>query len=137
MRHTAASLIALSALLLAGCATNRRSQTLTETLAAYANAVRWDGFASAQPFVDPAVRRAHPLSALDMARYRQVRVSDYDEGAGAIPVTQDEVRQVVKIGLINRHTQSERTVVDHQTWRYDPKAHRWWLESGLPDISRD
>ncbi|MDO1529366.1 hypothetical protein QMK61_11055 [Fulvimonas sp. R45] len=135
-RITVAATATLAALLLAGCAADRRSQTLTETLLAYGNAMRWDGFASAEQFVDPEVRRQHPLSPLDMARYQQVRVSDYDEGGGAVPDGENQVRQVVKIGLINRNTQAERTIVDRQLWRYDPKLNRWWLESGLPDITQ-
>jgi len=136
MRRTVICLVALAALLLGGCAADQRSQTLTETLLAYANAVRWDGFPSAWQFVDPKVREAHPLTSLDQARFQQVRVSDYDEGNGPVPVGQNEVQQVVKISLINRNTQSERSVIDHQTWRYDPRKKRWWLESGLPDITR-
>jgi hypothetical protein len=97
---------------------------------------RDDGFASAQQFVDPEVVKQHPLSSLDMARYQQVRVSDYDEGAGAVPAGENEVHQVVKISLINRNTQSERSIIDRQTWRYDPEKKRWWLESGLPDITQ-
>ncbi|WP_329742329.1 hypothetical protein [Dyella sp. A6] len=135
-RIIAIVLIGAALLSLAGCAADQRSQTLTETLLAYGNAIRWNGFQSALQFVDPKVRKAHPLTPLDIARYQQVRVSDYDDDAGAVPVSQNEVQQMVKIGLINRNTQVERTVIDHQTWRYDPKLHRWWLESGLPDITQ-
>ena len=134
-RIIATALIGATVLLFAGCAADRRSQTLTETLLAYGNAIRWNGFPSALQFVDPKVRAAHPLTSLDMVRYQQVRVSDYDDDAGPVPVSPNEVHQLVKIGLINRNTQSERTVIDHQTWRYDPKTHHWWLESGLPDIT--
>ena len=51
-------------------------------------------------------------------------------------VGENEVRQVVRIGIINVNTQAERTVVDQQTWRYDPDKHLWWLVSGLPDVSQ-
>ncbi|QEE26011.1 hypothetical protein CS053_17020 [Rhodanobacter glycinis] len=136
MRRTITCLVALSALLLGGCAADQRSNALTETLLAYANAVRWDGFPSAWQFVDPKVREKHPLTSLDQARFQQVRVSDYDDGNGAVPDGKNQVTQVVKISLINRNTQSERSVIDHQTWRYDPVAKRWWLESGLPDITQ-
>jgi hypothetical protein len=66
-----------------------------------------------------------------------VRVTGYDDGAGPVPDGENEVRQVVQIGLVNINTQSERTVVDRQTWRYDPEKKRWWLMSGLPDITRE
>ena len=43
---------------------------------------------------------------------------------------------MVRIGIININTQAERTVVDQQTWRYDPDKHQWWLTSGLPDVDQ-
>lgn len=137
MRRHLLPLLALVALLCAGCATDQRNQTLITTLSAYAGTLRWGDFQSAQQFVDPAVRAANPPSALDLARYRQVRVTGYDEGAGPVPDGENQVRQVVQIGLVNLNTQSERTVVDRQLWRYDPEKKRWWLMSGLPDITRE
>lgn len=123
-------------LLLAGCAQTRRSDALTDTLSAYRSALRWGSFAQAEQFVDPAYRKAHPLTDLDKARYNQVRVSDYNDDAAPVPVSKTEVRQTVQIGLINRNTQAERTIVDHQVWKYDADKHHWWLESGLPDITQ-
>jgi outer membrane murein-binding lipoprotein Lpp len=137
MRRILSILAVLSVLLLAGCATKTRSDALTTTLKAYGSTVRWGDFQSAAQFIDPAVRAAHPLSPLELARYRQVRVSEYDDGAGPVPSGDFDVQQTVLIGLVNIHTQSERSVVDHQTWHYDEKAKRWWLTSGLPDITQD
>lgn len=138
MRHTPSLAIMLSVLLLtAGCATQKRSDTLTTTLNAYASTMRWGDFQSAAQFIDPKIRAAHPLSKLDLARYKQVQVSEYDSGAGPVPVDENDVQQTVHISLVNIHTQVERTVVDHQTWHYDAKSQHWWLTSGLPDITRD
>lgn len=130
------ALVLVVVLPLGGCASARRSDALNDTLSGYRNALRWGSFAQAERFVDPAYLKAHPLSALDRARYQQVRVSDYDDDAAPVPVNKDEVRQTVQIGLINRNTQAERTIVDHQLWKYDAAKARWWLESGLPDITR-
>lgn len=131
------SILALLTMLLAGCATQRRSDSLTATITAYGNTLRWGDFQSAAQFIDPKLRAAHPLSQLDIDRYKQVRVSDYDNGAGPVPLDANDVQQTVHIGLINIHTQSERSVVDHQTWHYDEVAKHWWLTSGLPDITRE
>jgi hypothetical protein len=59
-------------------------------------------------------------------------------GAGqpAAPVSETEVRQTVEIGLVNINTQAARSVVDNQIWRYDEVQKRWWLTTGLPDITR-
>ena len=136
MRRILSLLVVLSVLLLAGCATQKRSDTLTTTLTAYGSALRWGDFQSAAQFLDPEIRLKHPLSDLEIARYKQVRVSEYDDGNGPVPAADGDVQQTVHISLINIHTQSERTVVDHQTWHYDEKTKHWWLTSGLPDITQ-
>jgi hypothetical protein len=127
--------IVLSVLLLGGCATDQRNESLTNTLTAYSSAMRWGDFQSALQFVDPKVREAHPLSALEMERYQLYKVSGYDDGKGPMPNGKDEVTQVVQISMVNVNTQAERTVTDHQTWRYDAESKHWWLVTGLPDIS--
>ena len=137
MRRIPSFVLVLSILLLAACATQERSDSLTSTLSAYGGVLRWGDFASAAQFIDPKVRAEHPLSDLALARYKQVRVTEYDEGAGPVPISPTEVQQTVRISLVNIHTQSERSVIDHQTWHYDEKAKHWWLTSGLPDITRN
>ena len=136
MRRILSLDLLLSALLLAGCATRERSESLTTTLGAYGSALRWSGFQSAAQFIDPKIRAAHPLTQLDIERYRQVRVSEYDDGAGPVPVDDDDVQQTARISVINVHTQVERSIIDHQTWHYDQKNHHWWLTSGLPRLDQ-
>ncbi|WP_449426686.1 hypothetical protein [Rhodanobacter umsongensis] len=137
MRRTLSILALLSVLLLAGCATQKQGDILTTTLNAYASTLRWGDFQSAAQFIDPEIREKHPLSALDIARYKQVKVSDYDDGNGPLPAGKGKVQQTVHISLVNIHTQTERSIVDHQTWQYDEKTKHWWLISGLPDITQD
>ena len=104
-------------------------------MVAYANALRWGGWEQALAFVAPDTRKEHPLTHLDLERYKQVRMASYNEQP-AVPVGPHEVRQVVQIGLININTQTERTIVDSQLWRYDQKDAHWHLISGLPDITQ-
>jgi hypothetical protein len=120
-------------LLLAGCATHKVENQLTQTLDAYGAALRWGDFESALEFVDPTVLKAHPPTSLELARYKQVRVSAYEE-QGVQTISETEVHQRVTIGLINVHTQVERSIADNQVWKYDAAQQRWWLESGLPQI---
>ncbi len=127
--------LALITLMLAACASAQRNEALTNTLNAYAGVVRWGDFNSALQFVDPKVRSEHPPTPLQMSRYEQFRVTGYDDGQGASPNGENQVRQVVAISLVNNNTQSERTIIDRQTWRYDPESKHWWLVSGLPDIT--
>jgi len=137
MRRLLVLAVLLFTLLVSGCASDKRNQSLTNTLNAYAGVVRWGDFGNALQFVDPKVRAEHPPTPLQMSRFEQFRVTGYDDGNGPSPSGENEVRQVVAISMVNNNTQAERTVIDRQTWRYDPEKKRWWLTSGLPDITRE
>jgi len=127
--------VVLAVALLGGCGTIKNQQTLLQnTLEAYAAVIRWGNFDEAAAFVDPDVLKQHPISALDMERYHQVQVTGYLEQK-AMPVGENEVRQLVEIGLVNVNSQAARSIIDRQLWRWDPKIKRWWLVSGLPDIT--
>jgi hypothetical protein len=122
----------------AGCgslATHSENESLATTLQAYANVVRWGDFDQAVVFVDPQTLKDHPLSSIDMERYKQVKVASYNEQP-PVPAGPHEVRQIVEIGVININTQIERSVIDKQLWRYDEKKKHWHLVSGLPDITQ-
>lgn len=107
---------------------------LDATLDNYAAVIRWGRIEQAVGYVDPASLEAHPVTKLDLARFHQVEVTSYNAQT-PLRIGEHEVRQVVEIGLVNVNTQSARAIVDTQLWRFDPKAGRWWLESGLPDIT--
>jgi len=139
MRHRTTG-FALATLLLAlgACANTEirsRQTLLDETLRSYAATVRWGDIERAQAFIEPAQLAANPPGAIELARFRQVQVSGYD-AQPAVAVSEGEVRQVVQIDLINVNTQAARSVIDRQVWKFDEAAKRWWLVSGLPDISR-
>ena len=140
--HRRAALIAvLSTGLAAACADmsmqhmQSKETILEETLKNYAATIRWGDMLQAQAFVDPAYRQAHPLSDLDMQRYRQVQVTAYNDQPAA-PLNENEIAQTVEIGLVNVNTQAARSIIDRQVWRYDEKQKHWWLMTGLPDITR-
>lgn len=138
MRRIASILVLLlPVLLLAGCATKTRNDSLTTTLKAYGSTLRWGDFQTAAQFIEPKVRAAHPLTPLQLARFQQVRVTEYNDDAGPVPISDTEVRQTAVINLVNVHTQAERSIVDHQTWHYDEATKHWWLMNALPDITRD
>lgn len=121
--------------LLSGCATQKHSRDLLQVaLYDYQSAIRWGNFTGALDFIDPDVLAKKPVSALDLERYGQVQVTGYQvQGSGA--PEEGRFQQVVEIRLVNRHTQAERALLDRQSWRYDAEHRRWWLTSGLPDIT--
>jgi hypothetical protein len=125
-------------LLLAGCASiqnKSKEKARDQTLEGYAAALRWGGFENALSYVDPAVRAAHPLTAQQKALYNTVSIAEY-ETTGPVATGDDTVEQTVQLSLIVKSSQGVRNVVDHQTWRWDGTAKRWWLETGLPDITQ-
>jgi len=130
------TLMALAMLMLAmPVMAKSREKILTETLQTYAATIRWGSIEQADSFVDPEYRAAHPLSQLELDRYKQIRITSYNDTA-PVPVNDDEVRQTVEIGVVNLHTQEARSIIDRQVWKYDRKTKVWLLTSGLPDITR-
>jgi hypothetical protein len=122
--------------LLAGCATQKsKGDLLDATLESYAATLRWGNFEDAVAFVDPETLKAHPLTSVDLGRYRQIRISGYNAQPSR-PAGEGEVIVVAEVVLTNNNTQSVRSVLDRQRWRYDDKAKRWWLVTGLPDITQ-
>lgn len=121
--------------LLAACATSPDGDTklLQETLDDYATTMRWGDIPQAIAFIDPETLAKRPVTSFDLERFRQVRIAGYREQPWAI-TGPGMARQVVEIELINRNTQTVRSMVDAQDWRWDETAKRWWLVSGLPNI---
>ena len=116
-------------------AAKSREKILVDTLRSYAATIRWGSIEQAESFIAPEWRAAHPLTSLELERFRQVRFTAYNERP-AVPVGDFEVHQSVEIGLVNLHSQEARTVIDNQVWKFDKKAKAWLLHSGLPDITR-
>lgn len=128
-------LLLIPLLALSGCFQAKNDALLLEdTLTSYAAAIRWGNIEDALAFVDPETLKAHPVTKLDLDRYHQVQVTTYNDQP-PVRASELEVRQVVEIGLVNTNTQAARSIIDKQVWRFDQKANRWWLVSGLPDIT--
>lgn len=124
----------LSLSLLSACGgPGTREEGLRIRLYNYSAAVRWNEIEQAVGFVDPATLREHPFTEADLARWRQVQVSRYVEGPQGMDA-QGRVVMTVEIELIDRASQSVRSIIDHQRWRYDEPSKTWWLESGLPSL---
>ena len=126
-------LASLVLFMLGGCAsTGKQMSELERSQYAWSAAIRWGDFEGALNLVDPEHRDEHPVSDLQLERYKQVQVSHYRELA--TEPGEAEARREIEIGLINRHTMTERTQRYTERWRYDAEAKRWWLASGLPDF---
>lgn len=122
-------------LLLAACAATTRKDALTEALYSYQSLIRWGHFQEAASMLDPKYLEKSPISRLDWDRYQQIQVSGYN-ASDALPMGEDQVQVVVQLEYINIHRQTPRSITDRQIWRYDAEAKRWWLTTGLPDLSQ-
>jgi hypothetical protein len=124
---------------LAGCASLGDMAKPTEQRAKdmamydFSSDIRWNDWDAAYDFVDPKTKLEHPLTPVDSARFKQVEVAGYDI-VSSLP-GQDTIDQQVKLQLINRNTQVPRTIVYREHWRWDSTDKRWWLTTGLPDIT--
>ncbi len=128
------ALVACILLLLAACASNPGVRQRDEALYLYASAMRWSDFEAAMGFIDPEVLAKNPPTSVELARLGQLQVTGYHVQRNA-QTAEDRFEQVVEIRLVNRNTQVERSVMDRQQWRWDAKAKRWWLTSGLPNLA--
>jgi hypothetical protein len=136
-KYALTALILGCALLLGACASdNKRTQSLDFTLQQYEQVIRWSQWDGAVDFLAPGYLEKEPITRLDMDRLRLFRVTGYtirstmpfDEGTA--------VRQVVEIRLFNKNRAVERALIDQQEWRYHAERERWYLHSGLPDVTQ-
>ncbi len=119
--------------LLAGCAsTGKQVSALERIQYDYSAAIRWGDFEGAWNLVDPEYRDANPMTSLQLERYKQIQVTSYRELSSQAGET--EAARDIEIGLINRHTMTERSIRYVERWRYDAQARTWWLTGGLPDF---
>ena len=125
----------LMVLVLAACATSSdKRSALEEMQYDYSAAIRWGNFEGAWNVVDPEYRKEHPKTALEFERYNQIQVSGYTELAAQVSADKLGARREIQIGVINKHTMTERSIRYTEEWRYDPATKTWWITSGLPDF---
>ena len=118
-----------------GAAKMDQNSALQQAQYAYSAAIRWGDFEGAWNMVDPVYRAAHPLSSVELARYKQVQVSRYHDTGSR--VTGDSAVREVEIGVVNRNTLVQRDARYQEQWRYDAATGQWWITGGLPDFWKD
>ena len=130
-------LILLSGIMISGCAsTNKQSKSLDERLKQYEQVIRWSQWEGAVEYLAPEYLQNNRLSRLDMDRFRLFKVTHYQVRSAAATDAGMGYRQTVEIRMFNRTRAVERTLIDQQEWRYNTVHERWYLHSGLPDVTR-
>lgn len=110
---------------------SKSDKALQGTLKAYALAVRWNDFETAYANTDPTLRADEGFTENDEAYYKRFQISGYSLKSSAFADPQT-YNQRVELRIIDVASQTERTLIDRQSWRWDASAKRWWLVSGLP-----
>ena len=122
-------------LALTGCATTgTRGTALEQAQYAWSAAIRWGDFEGAVNLIDPKLRATDPPTAVELERYKQVQISAYRDVGASSDLKHGTAVRDIELGVINRHTQAERSLRYREQWRWDPEAKTWWLISGLPDL---
>lgn len=101
---------------------------------AWASAMRWGDTDERLPFLEESARAG--LDDFTLGRWEQVRISGYRE-RGRVLDPSGVMRVRVEVGVINVHTQAERTVVVEEQWQWLPEYGGWRLLSGLPALWPD
>jgi hypothetical protein len=123
--------------LLAGCATGPSNQEQRERFQAWENVVRWSEHKDPLlDFIHPEWLAANPISALDIDRFEQFRVTEYRVRQVIASPDGLEVRRLVQLRLYHIHTALERVIDHRELWRYDEDQEIWLLHSGIPDPRR-
>lgn len=121
--------------ILAGCAAIQdKDGKRTETMDRFEAIVRWNQFAAIVDFMHPDWLAENPVSALEVERLEQFRVSQY-RVRQVVSVPDGGVDRLVQLHMYNRHTARERVVEYVESWRWDEERERWMLHSGLPDVT--
>ena len=105
----------------------RRQPVRSQVQYAYSAAIRWGDFEGAWTLVDPEYRKAHPLSDVEMERYKQVQIAGYRDLATQTLPDGDVVREI-EIEVVNRHTlaQRRRATPSAGTSIRSPSSGGWW-----------
>ena len=97
----------------------RHQLALQVSLKAYASAVRWNDFETAYASTDPTLRATEGFTENDEAYYKRFQISGYSLKSSAFADPQT-YNQRVELRIIDVASQTERTHIDRQSWRWDP-----------------
>lgn len=123
--------LGLLALLLCGCAgyqNHLQAQSFAKFTHSYGLAIQWSDYDAAANFLE-----THPPPE-DLARLKTFKVTAYEIRKVKFLDDMSRADQTVAIRYYKLDELIEQTIVDQQTWVYDPQEKIWYLQSGLPRL---
>ncbi|MEE4295091.1 MAG: hypothetical protein V2J20_00560 [Wenzhouxiangella sp.] len=124
------------ALLLVACAGGSAERDRTEVMDSWESLVRWSEYDALVDFLHPDYLADHPVTALEVDRLRQFRVTEYRVRRVMAEPDGLGLERTVMIRLYHLHSAHERIIDHREVWRYDEELETWLLHSGLPDPRR-
>jgi hypothetical protein len=132
--HKLRSGICIFILMIFACASIKETKKLglfDETTRAYARAIRWTDFETANAFL----KISDSDSKLpDFEKLKQIKVTSYEVKQTILATDKSGAIHIVEIQYFNVRNVTVKTLRDRQFWEYDEKEERWFLISGLPDF---
>jgi hypothetical protein len=126
--------LALTVSLLPACSSfkeEKRTNKLQETTQAYMSSLRWGYYDLASQMI--ANRESTP-EPIDFDFLKRIRVTSYSTLSQFSNAELNSVQYVVQISYYHTDYGRVRSITDHQNWRYDEDAKRWFLDGNLPDF---
>lgn len=123
--------LGLAALLLSGCAGYKnhfQAQSFTKFTHSYGLAIQWSDYDAAANFLE-----TYPPPE-DLVRLKTFKVTAYEIRKVKFLDDMSRADQTVAIRYYKIDELIEQTIVDQQTWVYDPQEKIWYLQSGLPRL---
>lgn len=128
------SLFVAIILLFTGCQTVKQKDmqdTLSRVLHSYEQTARWGKLSQIYSFLLPELaKQAEIQEDID-----NIRVTHYEvvkQPAGIASNNDEEIMQSVQIRYIFSDRQIEKTLVDHQQWRYNEDKRGWRRSNPIP-----
>lgn len=127
------AIVCLLASLSACASTNLQVSLLERAQYAWSAAIRWGDLDGAWMQLTPELRERQSLTNIERNRWKQVQITGYRVLASEAMGEAGSLR-LVEIGVVNRHTMTERQVRYREQWQWDAARKTWFVNSGLPDL---
>jgi hypothetical protein len=102
---------------------------LEERLSNYASAIRWGYFEQATDFQIEKLR-----AQAEQAPLKHIHITGYNPTYRHENKDTNTVKQTVEISYFLEQIGVVKTIIDHQTWRFDEQKKEWFLDSPLPNF---
>lgn len=120
------------ALFAGGCGTIEKAgknQKMHKRLLAYAQEVRWGALEALPTYLRPAMVAQQKAIAKDPGN---IRITEYEVVVPPAPAGENKIVQTARINYLFRDRQVVNSIVDQQSWEYEPETKQWFRTNAIP-----